>query len=125
MSTISIGVKVPGWDENTWAVVCPTPPFEWTPHDLRVFMAAVARCLPSLSPDDLEYELLPSPGGIRVRLFRGTHGEALTYAALALPASTKEAFRLTTDPVSAVFSISDRERAEAAALTISPMGGAT
>jgi hypothetical protein len=124
MSTIAVGVRVPGWDENTWAIACPTPPFEWSVHDLRVFMAAVARCLPSLSPDDLEYELLPSPGGIRLRLFRGAHGEAVTYAPLALPPATKEALSLATDPLTAVLTLTDRERAEAGTFTIAPMGGA-
>jgi hypothetical protein len=124
MSTIAVGVRVPGWDENTWAIACPTPPHEWSVRDLRVFMAAVARCVPALSPDDLEFELLPAIGGVRVRLFRGAHGEAVTYAPLALPAATTNALGLTTHPVTAVFSISERERADAGALTISPMGGA-
>jgi hypothetical protein len=124
MSTVAIGVRVPGWDENTWAIACPTPPFEWSVHDLRVFMAAAARCLPSLSPDDLEYELLPTNAGVRVRLFRGAHGEAVTYAPLALSPATKAALGLNTAPVTAVLTLSERERGEAAALTISPMGGA-
>jgi hypothetical protein len=124
MSTIAIGVRVPGWDENIWAVACPTPPFEWSVRDLRVFMAAVARALPSLSPDDLEYELLPTSGGVRVRLFRGAHGEAVTYAPLALPAATKAALGLATAPIGAVFRISDAEREAAAEFTITPMGGA-
>jgi hypothetical protein len=124
MSTIAVGVRVPGWDENTWAIVCPTPPHEWSVHDLRVFMGAVARCLPSLSPDDLEYELLPTNAGIRVRLYRGMHGEAVTYAPLVLSSATKDAFDLDTTPRTAVLTLTERERTDAAVLTISPMGGA-
>ena len=124
MSTIAIGIRVPGWDENTWAIVCPAPPPEWSVHDLRVFMGAVARCLPSLSPDDLEYELLPSPGGIRVRLYRGAHGEAVTYAPLELPPVTRAALGLNTAPITAVLTLTDKEKAASAELTVSPMGDA-
>ena len=98
MPTIPIGVRVPGWDEDKWAIACERAPHEWSVHDLRVFMGAAARCLPSLSPDDLEYELLPEPGGIRLRIFRGTHGEAVTYTPLALSAATRRAAWSRDDP---------------------------
>ncbi len=120
MPTIPIGVRVPGWDEDTWAIACDRAPNEWSVHDLRVFMGAAARCLPSLSPDDLEYELLPEPGGVRLRLFRGRHGEAVTYAPLALSAETRRAVGVETAPVTSVLVLSDCESTDAGAVTVSP-----
>ncbi len=120
MPTIPIGVRVPGWDEDKWAITCERAPHEWSVHDVRVFLGAAARCLPSLSPDDLEYELLPERGGIRVRIFRGTHGEVVTYTPLALSAATRRALGVETAPVTSVLVLTDRESTDAGAVMVSP-----
>src|SRR5262245_2304930 len=124
VSAIPIGVTVPGWPENTWAIEFPTPPRSWTHHDAIVFIGTMSRCVPPRVAGDCEYVLEDSTDGILIRVTRPGMGEARTYAPLGIPADVRRQLMPGVQRTPQVLSLDDTDRQLCESIVLQPMGGA-
>ena len=122
MAAIPIGVTVPGWPENTWAIEFPTPPASWTYRDAMVFIGTMARCVPPRVAGDCEYVLEDSGDGIVIRVIRAGKGEAHTYSPIGIPAGVRSQLMPAAEP--ATLSLDDAARRLCESIVLKPMGGA-
>lgn len=117
-----MGVSVPGWPENTWAIEVNPAPASWDHRMLRVFLGTMARCLPPRTCDGCEFELTSAPGGVMATVTRKGQGEARTYAPLAVSAEVVAALSLVDGRVTGPLELDDATRALAEQIRLHPMG---